>query len=800
MGEDALLERAAKERDQGDFRAAMLDLKNALKKNPSNGEARLALGEVTLATGDAPSALRELEVARSSGIPLERVRPALAKTYLSIGRAEDALKLIGTPADGPRVAELLATRGVALLSLNRISAAGASFDQALAKDPKNLEALMGLATVTAQTESIPAALKIMERAVAVAATDPRVHILLGQFLLRAPAPARAQKEFEQAAQYAEKRKQGEQRFVAVVGQAEAALMQSHVEDSLAVTDRMLKLRPEHPLTRFMRARALLLAGKPGEARPLLEQNVSQLQNSTSSKMLLGAIALSDGTFEQAEMYLGSVINAEPNNVMARQMLAAARLKQRKSADAVAALLPSEGEQASSELLAAAGKVSIASGDTASGLDYLERSVKANPNDLSARLNLVAGYLSANRPDQAATLLEGVSGDAANVAQVRYLKALTLLAKGDQAGAVQFVTSTADSETKDAAAQMLAGSLLAAARDLTRARSYFERAIALKPDSTAAYLSLARLDVMQGNPQAARSQLTRAMERSKGDPAAALAMADFEVSQREPDKAVAVLETVLKAHPSFADARVRAVQILLQAGKVERANALAQEAGRAAPNLAVNQRMVGDVRMAQKKYSDAAIAYHKAATAEPGAAIAMREYEALRLTGTAADPLVPLRKIVEQQPKDAPALFAFAQAAQELGDRKTAIQAYQQLDALRPNNAAVLNNLAWLKYEERDPGAVALAKRAHEAAPRDPRVTDTYAWLLVENGKINEGLALLAPIATGSSDEQYRMHYAQALARAGRKAEARDVSAQLVKSATTAVSDAARKLVAELDRG
>jgi len=179
---------------------------------------------------------------------------------------------------------------------------------------------------------------------------------------------------------------------------------------------------------------------------------------------------------------------------------------------------------------------------------------------------------------------------------------------------------------------------------------------------------------------------------------------------------------------------------------------------------------------------------------------MREYEALRLTGTAADPLVPLRKIVEQQPKDAPALFAFAQAAQELGDRKTAIQAYQQLDALRPNNAAVLNNLAWLKYEERDPGAVALAKRAHEAAPRDPRVTDTYAWLLVENGKINEGLALLAPIATGSSDEQYRMHYAQALARAGRKAEARDVSAQLVKSATTAVSDAARKLVAELDRG
>jgi predicted Zn-dependent protease len=179
---------------------------------------------------------------------------------------------------------------------------------------------------------------------------------------------------------------------------------------------------------------------------------------------------------------------------------------------------------------------------------------------------------------------------------------------------------------------------------------------------------------------------------------------------------------------------------------------------------------------------------------------MREYEALRLGGTVSDPLAPIRKLVEQQPKDAAALFALAQAAQEMGDRPTAIKTYQQLDTLRPNNPAVLNNLAWLKYEERDAGAVALAKRAHDAAPQDPRITDTYGWLLVEGGKVKEGLALLASIATGTADEQYRMHYAQALARAGRKAEARDLSEKLTGSASAGISDAARKLVAELDRG
>jgi putative PEP-CTERM system TPR-repeat lipoprotein len=800
MGEQALVERAAKERDNGDLRAAMLDLKNALKKNPANVEARLALGEVTLATGDFSSAIRELEVARDGGIPADRVRLPLAKAYLSGGRLEDALKVIGTSTSGPHAAELLATRGVALLGLQRMPEARESFDRALKTDPKNVEALMGIATGAADTESLPAALAITDRALQVDANDPRIHILRGQLQLRAQAPALAQKEFATAVQDAEKRKQGDQRFVALAGQAEAAMAQGHADDSLAVTQRMTELRPEHPLTRFMRARALLLAGRPAEARPLLEKNVGQNPDANSSKVLLGAIALGDGTFGQAEMYLSSVINAEPGNVIARQLLAAARLKQRKSADALAALLPGvAADNPNAQLLAAAGKVSIAAGDTAAGLDYLERSVKADPNDVMTRLNLAAGYLAGGQADKAAALLDSLPEQGGNAPQRRYLKALTFLAKGDKAGAIQFVTSTADTESKDSTAQMLAGSLLASQQDFARARTYFERVIALKPETTAAYLSIARLDLMQGHPDAARAELTRAMEKSKGDPLASLAMADFEVTQHRPDQALAVLDAALKARPTFIEGRAREIQILLGTGKLERADTVAQDGVRLAPNLAASQRMLGDVRMAQKKYSEAATAYQKASATEPSATLAMRQFEALRL-GSLRDPLAPLQKLVDQQPKDLGARFALAQAAQELGDRKTAIRAYQELDQARPNNPAVLNNLAWLKYEDRDPAALGLAKRAHDAAPKDPRITDTYGWLLVEGGQVKEGLALLASIADESADEQFRMHYAQALARAGRRAEARELSARLASSTSPKISDQARRLVQELDRG
>jgi Tfp pilus assembly protein PilF len=210
-------------------------------------------------------------------------------------------------------------------------------------------------------------------------------------------------------------------------------------------------------------------------------------------------------------------------------------------------------------------------------------------------------------------------------------------------------------------------------------------------------------------------------------------------------------------------------------------------------------LLAEVQLAQKHFSAAAAAYRKAGTLRPDTAAAIGEFRALRL-GALEDPLGPLRRLAEQRPKDLPAHLALAQAQQELGDAPAAIRTYESALKGDPNNAAVLNNLAWLYYEARDPNALALAKRAYAVAPRDARIVDTYAWLLVENGQLPQGLALLAPVAGAGADEEVRMHYAQALARAGKREEARALGAHLASSASSKVSGEARRLLAELDRG
>ena len=80
--------------------------------------------------------------------------------------------------------------------------------------------------------------------------------------------------------------------------------------------------------------------------------------------------------------------------------------------------------------------------------------------------------------------------------------------------------------------------------------------------------------------------------------------------------------------------------------------------------------------------------------------------------------------------------------------KTAISDYESLLAKMPTNTGVttvLNNLAYLLAEndERLPEALGYAKRALDAKPNSPVVLDTYAYVLLKNGKKQQAAEFLA---------------------------------------------------------
>jgi cytochrome c-type biogenesis protein CcmH/NrfG len=94
--------------------------------------------------------------------------------------------------------------------------------------------------------------------------------------------------------------------------------------------------------------------------------------------------------------------------------------------------------------------------------------------------------------------------------------------------------------------------------------------------------------------------------------------------------------------------------------------------------------------------------------------------------------------------------------------------------------AALNNLAWIYFQDGNPGARAMAEHAYRMAPDNAGVLDTYGWILVNEGDINEGTQLLRQASEKLPDDaEIRYHYAVALHLSGDQQQARQILEDLL---------------------
>ncbi|HMZ02123.1 MAG TPA: tetratricopeptide repeat protein, partial [Burkholderiaceae bacterium] len=129
--------------------------------------------------------------------------------------------------------------------------------------------------------------------------------------------------------------------------------------------------------------------------------------------------------------------------------------------------------------------------------------------------------------------------------------------------------------------------------------------------------------------------------------------------------------------------------------------------------------------------------------------------------------------IKEHPKD----VAFRMYLGDLASaRKNFAQAavhYQAAQALQPNNALILNNLAWAANEAKDPKALEYAEQALRLAPDNPAIIDTVGTIQVASGAVDAGLAnLRRAVSIGPDLLPLQLNLVKALAKAGRKDEAR----------------------------
>ena len=162
----------------------------------------------------------------------------------------------------------------------------------------------------------------------------------------------------------------------------------------------------------------------------------------------------------------------------------------------------------------------------------------------------------------------------------------------------------------------------------------------------------------------------------------------------------------------------------------------------------------------EKAPEQAVEHAKAAyDATPNSDNALLLVAALEMSGKKEQAFSFLEKHVGAHNNDVQSAMLLAER-QIRSDRKAAIDTYEQVLSKTPDNFVVLNNLAYLAFEDGElKRAEELAKKAVSLQRENPDAVDTLAQIYIAKGDKEAALALYEQVSAGpiASDEVYLNH-------------------------------------------
>lgn len=872
---------------EGDINAAAIELRNALQVNPENADARYMLGTLTLEFGDYATAGKEFRKARAAGWDEAQAQVGLARALLGAGDFAGVLEQIEVretyaPA---RQAELLALRALAEAGLGNPERAWQLRDAAAELDASGLQVLITTIRLQLAAGQQVQAARGLQAALERYPDQPVLLLLHAGLAANAGDTETALEDYRKV----------------IAADPPGYLSANAREARLGVT-RLQILAGEYELAeaalrplygRFSKDPAVnylggLLAFRKGEY-DLAEQHIFKVlqldPDYSPAHLLYATVSYAQGNHEQAVYYLSKYLAANPDNIQARKLLGRAYLQLGQPENARTALQEAGDDGAGdAELLALIGMSELQGGNVAAGVSTLEGAVKTAPQDTALRSELARAYLAAGESNRAIEELEALLEQDSSQDQSRALLIVARLRAGQNAQAIDLMLEMLARNPDDPVLLTMAGSVFAVSGDRKEARKYFSAALKARPHYVPATMSLARIEELEGNAEAARTLYTGLVQPQVKSGAALLALARLarqqnrkeemvgwlvkageyapqDVSPRirlaeyylregriedaaplikeaqaldprnpevlalqgkslmagrrfsealvpleqlvtsEPDSAFArtllaechlqlnqtrqarrQLEIALQKQPYFVPALVMMGTLELKAGDYDRALELSQRARQADPQQAPAHELAGNIWLAKGDHKAASEAYKRAWERKQSSGLAVKLARTMAQDGGAEEAAGMLETWLAGHPRDLRVRQTLGTLYHSTGEVDKAIAAYERVLASEPDNPIILNNLAGLYLETGNPAALEMGRRAYQATPDNPGVQDTYGWILVRTGQTAQGLELLQQAMQRLPDiAEVRYHYAVALLKSDREAEARKLLTALLDS-------------------
>ena len=381
---------------KNDPKAATIQLKNALQKNPESPETRFLLGKSLLAGGDAVGAEVELRHAWKLKYTDAQVLPELARAMLAQGHFKamtDEMASVNFD-DALAMADLQTSLAAGFVVQGARDRAQTANDKALQLGPKFVPALIMRARLKVAAGEIDNALQGLQEVIALAPGNAGAWMLRADLLLHAKADLDGASAAYQSAL----------RIKPDLVSAHSALIQmqfqkNDIPAATAQYEAMKKALPNHPDTLLFEAQLALAKKDPKGARALLQKAL--LKHPDHARMLLtaGAVELQLGAISQAEAYLARAVQLAPNDGGARRLLARTQLRGGQPGKAMATLKPMlDSPNVTADILNLAGEAQLGNGDAKASEEYFNRALRLRPADARARTALALVQVAKGNAD------------------------------------------------------------------------------------------------------------------------------------------------------------------------------------------------------------------------------------------------------------------------------------------------------------------------------------------------------------------------------------------------------------------
>lgn len=511
------IERAESYRQQGQYRAAIIEARNAIDIAPHDTHGVIELATLLNELNQGRQALHVLEPLADSGdhaVVIARADALLtqgkfrsALDYLQAHRSDEAdirLRIaqaqtgLGQTAEAEAALTALensAQAAAAKLQLVRLyvqqgssDAAGELLKQILQKDPNQVDALV-LSAKQAETRSdLATAEELLSRAlINLPQTDiitPRKASVLQHLIPILTKLGRSSESLVYAKALADADPQG-------------ALLQS----------------------KFKQGVEAFQAGKLDEAETSLNEVYEQTHDDYAG-ILLGMIKYSKKDYSGAATYLGENADPEITSDAALKALANAEMRLGQPGKLLELIGPDEREHIKDpELKALVGIALVQSGNSATGKKMLLDALQSDPNNAAVRATLARHYLIDNQTEKAIATLEEGLAQKSDSGLARLLVG-AYIAAGKSDAALQAARKLAATTPEQAVNYYVLGHTALITQQYAVSDTALQKALQLQPDYTPALLDSAQLHLIRNQAQPA-AEIYRRLIAADADNANAL---------------------------------------------------------------------------------------------------------------------------------------------------------------------------------------------------------------------------------------------------------------------------------------